>query len=225
MDSAQHDAVKPEPDFATLPSTPHTDQKLLCYRTREIRPKPTGYQSKEQTRTDPIARELPTRAARQNASANHAKPVIQPKAGELYFAYRKQSQCWLAALLLPYQELDDVGISGTVDSLGLSRNVPDCHSYNVNTRALEWREGYEDGGPSSYKRKFPIAYFTGPTFPDSGATDWVAAEDLRVLDESCLIKPSPVPHCRVVRTFLERRAVSGALKARMGNFLFLSGML
>ncbi|KAH6869637.1 hypothetical protein B0T10DRAFT_390307, partial [Thelonectria olida] len=148
-----------------------------------------------------------------------ATHVIQPKAGELYLAYRKQSQCWLAALLLPHEDLRDVGISGTLDSLGLSRNVPNCHSYNVNTQGLEWREGYEDGGPSSHKRKFPIVYFAGPRFPDSGATDWVAAEDLRILHESCLTKPSPVPHYSIVRAFLERRAVSGALKARMGDFL------
>lgn len=156
-------------------------------------------------------------AASQNKNANPPGHVIQPKAGELYFAYRKQSQRWLAALLPSLEDLHDLGISGTIDSLGLSENALSYHTYNVNTRGLAWRDEHESGGPFSHNRKFPVLYFAGPRFPDSGAADWVAAENLRFFDESYL-QPSVVPYYTVVRAFLERRTVSRALKARMGDF-------
>ncbi|KAL6409086.1 hypothetical protein AUP68_05455 [Ilyonectria robusta] len=195
-----------------------TDRKRRCDRepTMEIRPKPTGLHLKKQDCTNALVGEFSATAARRIKNANYAGHAIQPKAGDLYLVYRRQSQRWLAALLPSLEDLDDLGISGTIDSLGLPENVSSYHTYNANTRGLAWRDEYEGSGPSSHKRKFPILYFAGPRFPDSGAADWVAAEDLRFLDESYL-QPSIVPYYSAVRAFLARRTVSRALKARMGD--------
>ncbi|RSL43987.1 hypothetical protein CEP54_014873 [Fusarium duplospermum] len=142
--------------------------------------------------------------------------VAHPEEGELYLAYRWHSQCWLAALLLPQTDLAGVGLSGTLETLGLLKSLPDSLAFDVDTRRLRWRDGYENGGPLSYRQKFPVAFFTGPSFPDSGAVDWVSASELRVLDESCL-KPSLIPHWRVVRAFLEKRTVTRVLRDRIGE--------
>ncbi|KAF9773791.1 hypothetical protein IL306_008329 [Fusarium sp. DS 682] len=49
---------------------------------------------------------------------------IQPKAGEVYYIYHEQSQRRLAAVILPLANPSSIGISGTMDTLGLSKNVP-----------------------------------------------------------------------------------------------------
>jgi hypothetical protein len=74
-----------------------------------------------------------------------ASEVLQPKPGELYLAYYKQSQCWLAALLFPLTDLDSVGISATLEILGISREALTCVTYNIDSREFEWREEYRGG--------------------------------------------------------------------------------
>jgi hypothetical protein len=151
-----------------------------------------------------------------STEANHTQNAIQPKAGELYYAYHKKSQRWLAALVLPLTNLKGIGISGTIASLGLSRDVPNCVVFNVNSGEFEWLDGYGDGEVSSHVRKFPVVYFTGPRFPDRNAADWVPAEDLRILDENRL-RASAVPYYRAVKAFLERRTLRRTFEARMGR--------
>lgn len=156
--------------------------------------------------------------------SNCPSPVVHPKEGELYLTYRRQSQCWLVALLLPQTDLAGVGLSGSLETLGLLESLPYSLTFDVGTRKLKWRDGYEDGGPLSCMQKFPVAFFTGPSFPDSGAVDWVIAGEIRILDESCL-KPSLIPHWRVVRAFLERRTVTRVLRDRIGESPSSSGTL
>ncbi|RSL82139.1 hypothetical protein CDV31_016962 [Fusarium ambrosium] len=143
---------------------------------------------------------------------NRPDAITQPREGELYFAYRKQSQRWLVALLLP---LAGASAWGTLGSLGFLKSLPEPLTFDPDTQQLKWRDGYEDGGPLSSKQEFPVAFFAGPNFPGKSAVGWVTAEELCVLNESCL-NPSVIPHWRAVRTFLERRAVSCALQDRIG---------
>ncbi|CZR37680.1 uncharacterized protein FPRO_07129 [Fusarium proliferatum ET1] len=133
-----------------------------------------------------------------------ASKVFQPKAGELYLVYHKESQCWLAALLLPLTDLESVGVSASLKSLGLSRKSPSCITYNVNSGEFEWRDEYKDGGKLSHERKYPIIYFSSSKFPECSAIGWVLAKDLRLQDESTL-QPSAVPYCGVARAFMKRR--------------------
>jgi hypothetical protein len=143
--------------------------------------------------------------------------VVKSEAGELYYAWHKHSQRWLVALVLPFTNLRNIGISCTIETLGLSKNVPDCVVFDIASGQFEWRHGYEDGGPSSHARRYPVVYFMGPRFPESRATDWIRVQDFRPLDESRL-RPSNVPCYRVVRAFLERRTLRQTLEARIGNF-------
>jgi hypothetical protein len=85
-----------------------------------------------------------------------------------------------------------------------------------NSGKLEWRDGYKDGETSSYARKYPVVYFTGRGFPERQSADWVAVEDLRLLDELRL-RPSHVPFYGVVRAYLERRTLCQTFEVRLGR--------
>ncbi|RKK66726.1 hypothetical protein BFJ69_g15146 [Fusarium oxysporum] len=80
----------------------------------------------------------------------------------------------------------------------------------VDSERFEWRDGYADGEASAHERRFPIAYFAGPEFPESSAVEWIAAGDLRILDESSF--QSSIPHYHVVRAFLEKRTEHRAVR-------------
>jgi hypothetical protein len=153
---------------------------------------------------------------------NRPDAITHPREGELYFAYQKRSQRWLVALLLPHTGLAGVSASRTLGSLGLLKSLPEPLTFDADAQQLKWRDGYEDGGPLSSKQEFPVAFFAGPDFPDKSAVGWVTAEELRILNESCL-NPSVIPHWRVVRAFLERRTVFRALQDRIGESPSLSG--
>ncbi|KAH7205172.1 uncharacterized protein BKA55DRAFT_530873, partial [Fusarium redolens] len=155
--------------------------------------------------------------------------VLQPKAGELYLALHEQSQLWLAVLLLPLANLHTIGISATIQSLGLARNIPSCVIYNLDSKQFEWREGYAEGKAFAHKRRFPIMYFTKTKFPDSSAVKWIAAEDLRILDESSV--QSPIPYYHIARAFIKSRTeyralriTTGSLSRPLGTFHYLSAL-
>ncbi|KAG5786879.1 hypothetical protein H9Q69_014046 [Fusarium xylarioides] len=135
--------------------------------------------------------------------AGISREAIEPKAGELYLVHRKQSQLWLAALVLPLADLHTVGVSASIQSLGLSRDIPSCVVYDLDSEQFEWRNGYANGEAFAHERKFPVAYFAGSEFPDGNAVEWVTTEDLRTFDRSSI--QSLVPYCDVVNDFLERR--------------------
>ncbi|EXA28815.1 hypothetical protein FOVG_19608 [Fusarium oxysporum f. sp. pisi HDV247] len=139
--------------------------------------------------------------------------ALRPKPGEVYCAYHEQSQRRLAAVILPLTDPGSIGILGTMETLGFSKNVPNCVVFNVNSGRLEWRAGYGDGEPSSHLRKYPVIYFTGRRFPENEAAGWVSAGDLRVLDEESL-RASDVPYYRAIRAYLERRTVSQTFRER-----------
>jgi hypothetical protein len=100
--------------------------------------------------------------------------------------------------------LESVGVSASLESLGLSRKPPSCITYNVNSGEFEWRDEYRDGGKLSHERKYPIIYFSSSKFPECSAIGWVLAKDLRLQDEYTL-QPSAVPYCGVARAFMKRR--------------------
>ncbi|KAF4497720.1 hypothetical protein FAGAP_6116 [Fusarium agapanthi] len=139
--------------------------------------------------------------------------TLRPKPGEVYCAYHKQSQRSLAAVILPLTDPGSIGILGTMETLGFSRNVPNCVAFNMNSGRLEWRDGYGDGEPSSHARKYPVIYFTGRRFPENEAAGWVSAGDLRVLDKKYL-RASDVPFHRAIRAYLERRTLCQTFRGR-----------
>ncbi|KPA39433.1 hypothetical protein FLAG1_07709 [Fusarium langsethiae] len=170
------------------------ERKRRCNQDQtEIWPKVNQRWARIQSCVDQLKFELPTTADRQTKNKNRMEAVISLKAGELCLAYHKRSQRWLAVLLLPLTDLHSVGISGTIESLGLSKDVPSCVTFNVNSSEFEWRDGYGDGEAFSHQRKFPVAYIMDLESPDRIATEWIGVEDLYVLDKSS-IQGSIVPH-------------------------------
>ncbi|KAG4270408.1 hypothetical protein FPRO04_11567 [Fusarium proliferatum] len=69
--------------------------------------------------------------------------ITNPDAGSVYLAFWGKSKDWLAVLLLPMQNLSSVGISGSIESLGLAEVLPKC--YCNEQGSFSWAEGYNDG--------------------------------------------------------------------------------
>ncbi|RBA10327.1 hypothetical protein FPRO05_14330 [Fusarium proliferatum] len=166
--------------------------------------KPTAPPLKRQDCRDEVFRGLVAMAYPQRKRIDH---IMQPAAGELYLVYHTQSWCWLVALVLPHTNLRDVGIPGTIESLGLLKRMPTSISFNAKTQRFEWRTGGENGRPFTCIQMFPVAYFASIRFPDSRAMGWVRADQLRAFDVSCA-NPSSIPYYAFVRSFLERRTAS-----------------
>ncbi|UPK95203.1 hypothetical protein LCI18_006138 [Fusarium solani-melongenae] len=131
-------------------------------------------------------------------------PIISPTPGIVYLAYRESTKTWLPALILPRNNLHKVGVSTTLESLGLVENVPKCYVYDPGTKCLEWKAQYEDGGALVAQRQFPVVYFDATGFPSKDAAGWVGTGDLQELDLSdtsaCL-----EPHFSMARDFVAKR--------------------
>uniref|UniRef100_A0A0D2YFS1 Uncharacterized protein n=1 Tax=Fusarium oxysporum (strain Fo5176) TaxID=660025 RepID=A0A0D2YFS1_FUSOF len=128
--------------------------------------------------------------------------ITNPDAGSIYLAFWEKSKDWFAVLLLPMQDLESVGISGSIESLGLAEVLPRCYCNKQD--GFSWAEGFNDGEPLVMEREFPVMYFDGQDFPAKSAVGWVSARDLRQFDANN--KNSLVPHIRSVRKFLKTRA-------------------
>ncbi|KAH7232751.1 hypothetical protein BKA59DRAFT_549285 [Fusarium tricinctum] len=100
------------------------------------------------------------------------------------------------------QNLPSVGISGSIESLGLAEVLPKCYCNEQGN--VSWAEGYNDGESLATEREFPVMYFDGQNFPAKSAVGWVSAKDLRHFDAKN--KNSLVPHIQSVRKFLKTRA-------------------
>ena len=131
-------------------------------------------------------------------------PIISPTPGIVYLAYRKSTKTWLPALVLPRNNLHKVGVSTTLESLGLVENVPKCYVYDPGTKCLQWKAQYEDGGSLVAQRQFPVVYFDATGFPSKDAAGWVGTGDLQERDlsdtSSCL-----EPHFSLARDFVAKR--------------------
>lgn len=130
--------------------------------------------------------------------------IVETISGQVYLGFWEMSKEWSAVLLLPTANLEDVGVPGTIEDLGLADIVPSCYDYNQHTKKFGWRDGYEDGGRLASQREFPVMYFDGLPFPAKSAVGWVAAKNLRAFNPD---DPSSslIPNLRLVRKFLSER--------------------
>ncbi|KAH7129939.1 hypothetical protein B0J13DRAFT_645008 [Dactylonectria estremocensis] len=144
--------------------------------------------------------------------------ITDPIPGEIYLAYWEMSRVWSPVLVLPQERLDNVGVSDTLEDLGLIATVPKCYRYDQRMKKLKWRGPYEDGQPLVAKRQFPVMYFDGLKFPEKCSVGWVAAADLRVLDIDAS-KASLIPNHKSMRAFLRKRAAteSGAVDVSLAD--------
>lgn len=107
------------------------------------------------------------------------EPVVNPTSGDVYLGHWGKAKKSWAVLLLPTKNIGDVGVRGTIESLGLTRKVPACYDYDGQTKEFRWAEGYEDGGDLVAKREFPVLYFDGRSKCGVG---WLGAKDLAPFD-------------------------------------------
>lgn len=118
-------------------------------------------------------------------------------------------------LLLPTKSLENVGVQGTMKSLGLADNMPACHDYDPLTEEFRWAEGYEDGGAHVAQRKFPVMYFDGLGFPERSTVGWLGAKDLAPFDTKSH-SIFDIPHIQVVWDYQRNRAPAPPTKKGEG---------
>ncbi|WAO96055.1 Hypothetical protein NCS54_01371600 [Fusarium falciforme] len=141
----------------------------------------------------------------------HGTPqaAVDPEYGQVYRVYWNLSKQWLAALLLPMQNLHDVGIPYSIEGLGLLEDLPQCYAYDCQSKTFSWKEGYEDNGPRVSMRKFPVMFFDGSPFPSKSSVAWVSASDLQIYDPSA---KNLIEHSQQVLNYLEARESAGGQK-------------
>ncbi|EWY79728.1 hypothetical protein FOYG_17123 [Fusarium oxysporum NRRL 32931] len=120
---------------------------------------------------------------KRSATDEDLEGITSPDAGSIHLAFWEKSKDWFAVLLLPMQDLENVGISDS----------------------FSWAEGFNDGEPLVMEPEFPVMYFDGQDFPAKSAVGWVSARDLRQFDANNKNSLVP-PHIRSVRKFLKTRA-------------------
>ncbi|KAK2685657.1 hypothetical protein QWA68_015913 [Fusarium oxysporum] len=204
------------------PENRHTSPTTTSYKRRRTSPEPMGRKRRQVEKDDPRTKlgnslvSCPAvRSSRRGTRHSHRRHgdkrsttdedfegITNPDAGSIYLAFWEKSKDWFAVLLLPMQDLESVGISGSIESLGLAEVLPRC--YCDKQDGFSWAEGFNDGEPLVMKREFPVMYFDGQDFPAKSAVGWVSARDLRQFDANN--KNSLVPHIRSVRKFLKTRA-------------------
>ncbi|KAI8652269.1 hypothetical protein NCS57_01290000 [Fusarium keratoplasticum] len=135
--------------------------------------------------------------------------ITDPEPGQVYLAFWESSKQWVPVLLLPMTDLERVGVSGSLDSLGLAEILPICYDQDSLTGEHTWRDGYKDGQPFVTEREFPAMYFEGRTFPDKSPVGWVAAKDLRRFDVAAAASRL-VPQIQMVRKFIKERAAKAS---------------
>lgn len=105
-------------------------------------------------------------------------------------------------LLLPTENLQDIGVQGSLEMFGLTENLPGCYTYNLRTRKFKWRPGYEDGGPLVSQREFPVIHFDDKIFPEKSTVGWIAAANLQKFDMG--VHKAVIPHYKTVAKYLKK---------------------
>ncbi|KAG7423648.1 hypothetical protein BFJ63_vAg16485 [Fusarium oxysporum f. sp. narcissi] len=205
-----------------MPENRHTSSTTTPYKRRRTSPESMGRKRRQVEKDDPrtkLGNSLVSCPAvgssRRRTRHSHRRHgdkrsstdedfegITNPDAGSIYLAFWEKSKDWFAVLLLPMQDLESVGISGSIESLGLAEVLPRC--YCDKQDGFSWAEGFNDGEPLVMEREFPVMYFDGQDFPAKSAVGWVSARDLRQFDANN--KNLLVPHIRSVRKFLKTRA-------------------
>ncbi|OAQ57906.1 hypothetical protein VFPPC_14913 [Pochonia chlamydosporia 170] len=96
--------------------------------------------------------------------------------------YRTFYKSWCLTLLLPKQNIEAVGVPETMETLGLTKNIPECYVYDSESQNLSWQKSYEDGEELESKRSYPVMYFDGTEFPGGASVGWVEVDNLREYD-------------------------------------------
>lgn len=138
--------------------------------------------------------------------------ITDPTVGRMYRAWYR-GKGFYVALMLPLGNFGTVGVVGGISNIDRQRKAPKCYRRS-GARILGWASGYEDGGPKSRERMFPMLYFEDTrdlAFEGSlvvpPSLGWVAAKDLRPFDVDD-------PECRRTNGFRNSQLLE---RARMSS--------
>lgn len=203
---------------------PETIIEAELEESRSEGPAPEVLTQEESTREEPVPgdttprhkeRNLPSKPCDLETELSPAKdepmeesshnPITSPTPGIVYLTYRETTKSWLPALVLPRNNLHKVGLSTTLECLGLMENVPTCYVYDPGTKYLEWKSEYQDGGSLLAGRQFPVVYFDAMTFPGKDSAAWVGTGDLHELDLSDASSSCLEPSFSLARDFVAKR--------------------
>ncbi|KAJ4171547.1 hypothetical protein NW754_013315 [Fusarium falciforme] len=190
----------------SVPQEPAPEESTQQESTPELVPEGTTPRHKKRKLSSTpcdVEDEVPPTKDEPMEESSH-DPIISPTPGIVYLAYRKSTKTWLPALILPRNNLHKVGLSTTLESLGLVESVPKCYVYDPGTKCLEWKAQYEDGGALVAQRQFPVVYFDATGFPSKDAAGWVGTGDLQELDLSDA-SASLEPHFLLAKDFVAKR--------------------
>ncbi|KAI8717974.1 hypothetical protein NCS52_00874900 [Fusarium sp. LHS14.1] len=196
--SRQKNTRSPTPSMVEAPASidSQTEDSTIYVKGHDACQKlPHGSQQRT-LRGRSVSQTLRTSPRRQSAS----KSVLKPIPNEVYVAYWPMSKTWFAVLIVPFED---------IEKFGLSESIPACYDYNEHTGQVDWKRGYEDGGPLTVYREFPVIFFEETRDFDKGTLGWVAAKDIRDFDDNGS-QASLIPNYDSVRTFIRNRHVPPA---------------
>ncbi|KAI0395543.1 hypothetical protein F5Y17DRAFT_423378 [Xylariaceae sp. FL0594] len=134
-----------------------------------------------------LTRSKPSQAVDERAT----KPITDPKAFHIYYAYWKPDRRTWPVMILGWDEQKRGGLEGNLASTGLlgkEASPPKCYIYGKSAASqggaiIGWAQGYEDGGPKVNQRRFPVMFFDS-----TQSASWVSVSSL---SEFPLFDPNP----------------------------------
>ncbi|RSL89666.1 hypothetical protein CEP52_014857 [Fusarium oligoseptatum] len=178
------------------PIDSQTEDSTIYVKGHDACPKLYHGRQQRPVRDRSVSQTLRTSPRRQRAS----KSVLKPIPNEVYVAYWSMSKSWFAVLIVPFED---------IEKFGLSESIPACYDYNEYTGQVDWKRGYEDGGPLAVYREFPVIFFEETRDFEKGTLGWVAAKDIRDFNDNGS-QASLIPNYDLVRTYIRNRHVPPA---------------
>lgn len=91
--------------------------------------------------------------------------VLDPIPGEIYQAYWTSDRRWYPVTVLPWGNLREVGLFGSLNETDLFKErLPTCFSVEdspAGLRIIGWKKDFELNCPRASERKFPCMFFEG----------------------------------------------------------------
>lgn len=126
----------------------------------------------------------------------HPSPSVwEPILGEIYQAYWASDNCWYSVTVLPWGDLGEVGLVGSLYGTDLFKEkLPNCFATEDSQdglRVVGWEEDFGVHGRRASERKFPCLFFEGisESLSREGASPhavqnlaWVMAKNLRPIN-------------------------------------------
>ncbi|CAG9954326.1 unnamed protein product [Clonostachys rosea f. rosea IK726] len=88
---------------------------------------------------------------------------------------------YIPVLVLPFDNMLEIGINGDLKTLNLVQFMPDCCIYDLATGKYRWKKGYEDGGAFESSRAHPGLCLTHNTL-ETCPPVWVKGTNLGNFD-------------------------------------------